>query len=154
MLKVVSNSTPIIALIRIGELNLLEKIFKKIVIPKSVNEEITVKDKIGYSELENKKWIQVLDVKDILAVDLLRENLDKGESEAIILAKEIDAEILLIDEKAARKHLKMLNINFIETLGILKLLKERNFINETKSYVDRLIKSGFRISKKLYNLVI
>lgn len=56
-MKVVSNSTPIIGLIRIGELDLLEKIFKKIIIPKSVYEEITVKDKIGYRELKNKKWL-------------------------------------------------------------------------------------------------
>lgn len=81
---------------------------------------------------------------------LLRDEFGKGESEAIVLAQEIMADYVLIDEKPAIRKLSMLNIPRIGTMGIILVAKEKGIIKEVKPYLDRLIKSGFRIDENLY----
>lgn len=153
-MTIVSNSSPIISFIRIGELHLLKELYNEIIVPGMVYKELTVKNKTGSEEIAKNKWIRIAEIEDKLAASILQQSLDKGESEAIILTREINADALLIDEKAARKYLKMLDIEFIGTLGILVLMRQVGIINDTKSYVDKLISKGFRISNQLYKKLI
>jgi predicted nucleic acid-binding protein len=85
----VSNSTPLIALSKIGKLNLLREYFEKISIPKAVYDEVVVKGGVlyGAEEVAEADWIMVEDVGNSLAVESLSIYLDAGESEAIVLAK-------------------------------------------------------------------
>lgn len=84
--KVVSNTGPIIALAHIGQIDILRRIFGQVLIPTAVRAEI--QDEISLAALSKADWIIIGEAKDTLAVQLLREELDAGESEAIILAKE------------------------------------------------------------------
>jgi len=90
---VVSNTSPLIALSNIGELDLLRFLFERIIIPRGVAEEFgeTLPD-----------WIEVRDVQNRIVVDLMRERLHKGEAEAIALAIELNADLVIIDDKSAR----------------------------------------------------
>lgn len=86
---VVSNTSPLIVLSNIGEFELLHFLFGRVTIPKSVAEEFG--DPIP-------EWIEVREVKNKILLNLLRERLHKGEAEAIALAIELEAELVIIDD--------------------------------------------------------
>ena len=112
---VVSDTSPISNLITVGKLNLLRKVFKNIVIPVKVREVI---DKlknfdINLSEFNNSEWIQVKDVDNKNLVKTLQLVVDKGESEAIALALELNADFILIDERKGRMVAEKLGIKAV-----------------------------------------
>jgi len=76
--------------------------------------------------------------------------LHRGELEVIIGAKESKVDIVIIDEKSARNFAETLLLKPLGTFGILKLAKQRGIIDNIKPYIDTLVKSNYRISKKLY----
>ena len=80
--------------------------------------------------------------------------LDLGESEAIVLANSIDADLIIIDERKARRIAKDIGLNVTGTLGILVEAKQRGLVKELKPLLDKLIKNEIRISKKLYQDIL
>lgn len=153
---VVSNSAPLISLSAIEKLPFLKTIWGKIHIPKSVYKEVVDfgEGRPGEQEVMNADWIETKEVKDRLAVELLRDEFDEGESETIILAKEMNADYVLIDERPACKKALYLGLSKIGTLGILLLAKEEGLIEEVKKYIDELKSKGFRMSKQVYYEVL
>ena len=100
----VSNSGPLIALAAVGKLELLHSLFGRICIPEAVYEEVVVRGqgRPGSLEVSVATWIETRAVTDTFSVSLLREELGVGESEAIVLAQELGARYLLLDDEAAR----------------------------------------------------
>lgn len=99
---VVSNTTPLIGLASIQRFNLLHQIFGKIYIAQAVYDEATVSGReVGGAkkEVSVASWIETVNVKDRLAVEVLLDELDLGEAETIILAREMGAAWVLMDEK-------------------------------------------------------
>ncbi len=148
-LLVVSNSSVIIALARICRLDLLEKLFKKVIIPEAVWKEVGVEGKSGHEKILRAEFIRVARVHNKRLTLLLKEFVDEGEAEAITLALEVNADVLLIDDRDARDLAKKLGLQVMGTLGVLALAKYRRLFQEAKSIIDELIKSGFWISKKI-----
>ena len=101
-------------------------------------------------------WLDVVVVKNRLAVEELQNSgkLDLGESEAIVLAEEMNAEQLLIDEKAARQVAKSRNLPLIGTMGILLLGKRQGYIENVKDILEQMQQQGTRISNHLYTQVL
>ena len=99
---IISDTTPLISLLKIGRLELLKHLFGEIQIPYSVYRELTLNDKFKQEAIEilQSEFIQKVDVRDKKSVVLLRRatGLDEGESEAIILSDEMKADILLMDD--------------------------------------------------------
>jgi len=93
VMKVVSNSTPLIALARISRLDLLRDIFDSIIILHAVYQEVVLEGagRPGMREVKAAPWIKTIEVQNHLAVALLKTDLDAGEAEAVVLAKEIGA---------------------------------------------------------------
>ena len=89
-------------LLKINKLSILKELFEKIVVPETVYKEITAKehDKLIFDKLE---WIKVRSARNIEMTALLEKLIDSGEAEAIVLARELSA-ILLIDDAKARKY--------------------------------------------------
>ena len=85
-MTVVSNAGPLIALAQIDQLNLSEDLFAAVSIPVAVHHEMTVAAEglVGSDDVRSADWIEVIDVGDRMAVEMLRERLDLGESEAVI----------------------------------------------------------------------
>lgn len=151
---VVSNSTPLIALSMIGRLELLKEYFKEIYIPPEVYREVVVlgNRRPGSDSVSSADWIKVKKVKNIIAVDSLAINLDRGESEAITLAREID-DLIIMDDGQARKAGKLMGLKITGTIGILLMAASDNKI-EFKENLDLLISSGFRLAENEYKRVI
>ena len=117
-MKVVSNTTPIISLSSVGRLDILRQLFNEIIIPESVYAEIKAKKKYGYDEIES-GFIKVKSIKGKIYTDLLMSQLDMGEAETIILAKEINADYVIIDENIGYKIARNSGLNVIRTLSII-----------------------------------
>jgi len=142
---VVSNTSPLIVLSNTGELDLLRFLFGRIAIPRGVAEE--------FGE-QLPEWIEVKDVQNQVVVSLLREKLHKGESEAIALAVELNAELVIIDDKTARNTASYLGLNVIGTAGLILLGKKKGYYKEIKPVVDNLTKKGFRLSNDVMEQIL
>jgi uncharacterized protein len=152
---VVADSGPLIALASIEQFDLLRLLFSKISIPKAVREEvIATQEKLpGAEEVANATWIQVLDIRDTTAVQILRDRLDIGESQAIVLSIELRADLLVIDEARGRRVADAHGLNKTGTLGILVMAKRLGLIRSVVPLLDDLLIKGFRMSVELYNTI-
>ncbi len=105
MLKLVSNSSPIIHLARIDKLELLKDFFETVIVPEAVHRECIVegKERAEVTLIRNTDWLKILQVNDKKLVRLLQSSIDDGESEAITLALEIGADLILLDDSDARE---------------------------------------------------
>lgn len=145
---VVADSSPLIAFSRIGRLELINKLFGEIIIPDAVYDELTA----GEHEFSC-DWIKRKKVTDKNLVKILSAKLDQGESEAIALAMELNADILIIDEKPGRRMAMHTGLNVTGTVAILVRLARSGKIN-IKEELDNLIKNDFRLSNGLYQRCI
>lgn len=153
---VVSNTTPLISLFKIGQIDILKILFKKVYIPTAVYKEIAVLGKGKHSSdvLDTLDYIKVQDAQNKLAVDLLQSQLDYGEAEAIVLANELNADILILDEKKARKVAQANLQKVIGTIGLLQIAKDKGIIPNMKICLDALISNNIWIEQKLYKAVL
>jgi len=142
MLKTVSNTTPIISLLKISKLNILQEMYGEIYVPEAVYKEVeSGKNKDYYCDLKRTDWIKIKAIKD--KKDLNRFiDLDQGEAEAIILSTELNAGLLIIDEKPGRLHAKHIGLNITGTIGVLLKAKSIGIIEAIKPYNFRASKSG------------
>ncbi len=153
--SIVSNSTPLVALARIRRFHLLSELFNIINIPQAVYHEVVVagKGRPGAAEVENADWIIQHHVKNSDLVTFLRISLDAGEAEVIALAKELNADLVLLDDSDARSIARSVGISFTGTIGILlRYYQGRNA--DFKDALDELLMQGFRLSKETYIKVL
>lgn len=147
-MKIVSDSSPLIALAKIGRLNLLEH---EIIVPKAVFEEITRSRREYARKLYTWGKNRVSVVKNRQAVEYLELVLDRGEAEVIVLAEELKADAVLIDDLKARKTANLRGLTVVGTIGVLLDAKERGLVDDVKPLLDELIRKKIRISRELYN---
>lgn len=146
-MEIVSNSSPLIALAKIGMLDVLSGV----IIPKAVFDEITKPEKEYAKELYEWGKNKVTEVKNRKAVEYLELIIDGGEAETIVLAEELNADAVLIDDLKARKIAKFKGLNVIGTIGVLLNAKDKGLISEVKPLLEALTKRKIRISKELYD---
>jgi predicted nucleic acid-binding protein len=149
---VVANAGPLIALARIGHFNLLQSLYKQLYVPPAVLNEVMISGRgyPGADEVGLVTWIQTVNVQDKTAVQLLQERLDTGESEAIVLALELKADLLLIDEARGRRVAEARDLNKSGTIGALVLAKKRGLAPKMTPLLNALLASGFHIGEDLY----
>lgn len=149
MLRVVSNTTPIISLLKLDRLELLQKLYNQINIPKADFNEIEAgKNKAYYKDLSKIAWININPIQDTNALKYFLD-LDDGEAEAIILATEIEADLIIIDEKLGRFHAKHADLKITGTIGILIKAKKEGYLKEIKPLLDELTEKNVWISENL-----
>ncbi|MBU1205788.1 MAG: DUF3368 domain-containing protein [Proteobacteria bacterium] len=148
MQKVVSNSSPIIHLAKIGKLSLLREYFNTIMVPESVFKECVAegKDRKEVEAIKKAEWIRVAEVQDKKLVKLLQSSLDNGESEAIALSLESGADLILLDDSDAREKARIYGLTVAGTLGVLLRAKKDRKISSLKENIIKLRESGFWVS--------
>lgn len=153
-MKIVSDASVLIGLSSIGKLRLLQERFPQgLLIPEAVRREVVDEGegRPGTREISQAKWIEVQRVGDSRIVDLLRTEFDEGEAEAIALAHEVGAEIILLDERDARRAAKRMNLKVLGTVGVLIWARKVGKVMTLKEQLDALREYGkFRISQALY----
>lgn len=155
---VVSDTSPITNLAAVGLLDILHQLYDRVIIPQAVYDEMA---SLNYSvpgalEVQTLSWIDSQPVSDLTRSIELQNQLDIGEAEAIILALELQADLLLIDERKGRKVAAQCGVKKINgLLGVLLEAKQKKLISEIKPIVDALIDhQNFRISDRLYSRVL
>lgn len=154
-MTVISDTTPIISLIKINRLDLLQKLFGEILIPEAVYRELTTNIifKNEADIVKESDFLQTTSVQNRKALEVLQAagGLDDGESEAIILADEVNSDALIIDERKGRKVAQKLGIKITGTVGVLLQAHDENLItsDEIKAYLEQLKNSNIRLSDSL-----
>jgi predicted nucleic acid-binding protein len=141
-LKVVSDSSPIIAFSNIGKLHILKELFGRIAIPQGVRDEICEGQRFQIED-----WIDVVEIKDHGLYKMFRGGLDHGESEALVLYFEANMELLLLDDGEARKVAASLDMKITGSAGLLLLAKRKGLVSSVAAELGALEKNGaFRLS--------
>jgi len=154
--KVVSNSSPLIHLAKIGKLDLLKHLFSEIIVPEAVYRESVVEgrnrnDAVKIAEAE---WIRVQKIKNDKLKRAFMMEIDEGEAEAIVLALEESADLTILDDYEARRIARTFGLKVTGTIGILIRAKYEGRIRNLKDEIDRLMKTGFWIDKELYKRIL
>lgn len=156
---IISDTSVITNLAAINHLQLLPQLYKHIIIPTAVYRELADIDPPvpGTKEVQSAQWIEVKSVATPTIVQQLQQDLklDPGESEAIALALELHADLLLIDERRGRAEANRLGLRITGLLGILVEAKQRQYISAVKPLMDNLVAMAqFRIAPQLYKRIL
>lgn len=154
MRKIIVNSTPLIILGKIDELEILKNLYGEIIIPQAVFEEVTSKNDFAREKILKSSWIKILEVQDKANRKIYQTKLHDGEVEVMMLAKEISADLLIIDDNAAKKTAKFLEFKVTGTLGILLKAKSEKIISEVKPILEKMLEKNFYISEEISKLVL
>ena len=157
---IVSDTSPITNLAAISQLDLLQKLYTRIIIPIAVYNEMVKVDKIvpGAVEVQTLPWIQkqaVIDSQRVILIQETQGSIDLGEAEAIVLALELKADLLLMDERRGRIVATSYGLQITGLLGVLLQAKRKMLIPSVKVLMDQLMEQAdFRVSSKLYTTII
>jgi predicted nucleic acid-binding protein len=151
-MSVVSNSSPLIALAVIGSLDLLQALYGEIHIPEEVFTEVVIRGagRPGASEVAGARWIvRHALVNRLVVAQLLDSGIDAGESEAIALATELSARLLILDERRGRSVARERNLLVTGTLGVLIAAKYSGLVPAIKPLLDGLLVAGVYLDAQL-----
>ena len=137
---IISDTSCLILLNNIGELQLLQKLYSEIITTQ------IVADEFG-SHLPD--WINIQNPNDTEIQVVLNAALDKGEASALALALEQEDCLLIIDELKGRKLARQLGITITGTLGVLAQAKHNGYIPMLKPLLDKVKRTDFRLSERL-----
>ena len=157
---VVSDTTPLISLLKINQLDLLEKLFGEVLIPEAVFNELTVDERFQLEAqlIRQKEFIAVKPVNNLESVSILKRatGLDQGESEAIVLTDELKADLLLMDEAKGRNVSAQMGLRIMGTIGILIAAYEEYELtaDEVRECVDGLQRAGRHIGQRHYQMLL
>lgn len=143
---VVADTTPVNYLILIGEIDVLAKLYGRVVIPQAVHEELTR----SRAPASVRAWIETppawLEILSPATVsDIALAKLDAGERDAIALAEELFADQLIVDELLARREAERRGLSIIGTVGVLREAAEEGLL-DLRAAVERLRQTSFHIS--------
>ena len=157
---VISDTTPLISLLKIGRLDLLERLFEQVYIPSAVFNELTADERfrLEAEQIKNKQYIIIKCVNNSESVSILKRatGLDQGESEAIVLSDEMKADLILMDEAKGRTVSAQLGIRIMGTIGVLIIAYEEGFLSssEVRECVEGLKRAGRHIGERHYQMIL
>jgi predicted nucleic acid-binding protein len=137
---IISDTTCLVLLDKIGELELLKKLYQEVAITTTIFEEF--KKPIPY-------WINIQNPSNNNYFLSLSEMVDPGEASAIALSVEIENSILILDDLKARKLASELQLKYTGTIGILLLAKNKGLINDFNRVIEKIQETNFRLSNAI-----
>lgn len=151
-MKAVVNATPLISLAVLGRLPLLKEIFGEVIVPRTVYREVVQSGagKPGADALAEANWLKVVAVDVSITIEPLLLGLDVGELEVLLLARQIEADWVIIDERLARRVAFALDLPVKGTLGILLAAVLARLLSKQEALDDlhKLLERGIRIAPR------
>lgn len=155
MLKVIVNSTPIIVLCGIGKLDILRELYGEVTIPTAVYREVTAMEDSACMQVRNAgSWIHVESIRDDTEKKMYKAKLHAGEVEVMILAQEQKADLVIIDDNAAKKTAKYLGLPVTGTLGILLKAKRQGIVQRMDTLLVEMKGNGFYLDSRVEAFVL
>lgn len=146
MLKVIiSDTSCLILLDNIGELDLLHKLYGTII--------TTTEVKLEFGK-ELPIWFEIIEPKNKNYQSLLENTVDKGEASTIALAVEYDDCLLIIDDLKGRKFALQLGLHIIGTMGVIVDPKLSGIINSIKPFIQKIRNTNFRITEEIEKIML
>jgi len=142
---IISDTSCLIILTKIGEIDLLRQLYKTVTITQDIS--------LEYGE-NLPDWFEVQQVKDHYRQQLLEMQVDKGEASAIALALETSDNIVILDDWKARKVAERLGLSVTGTLGVIIKARNTGIIPSIKPYLDKIRETNFRISEELEQIAL
>jgi predicted nucleic acid-binding protein len=142
---IISDTSCLLILTKIGELDLLNQLYKTVIITQDIL--------LEYGE-NLPDWIEVQQVRDNYRQQLLEMQIDKGEASAIALALETTDNIVILDDWKARKVAERLGLSVTGTLGVIIKAKNSGMLSSIKPYLDKIRETNFRISEELEQIAL
>lgn len=156
---IVSDTTPIITLMKMGHLDILKQLYGKVLIPNAVYMELTVNEKFvaEASQVMDSDFLEVEKVDNEVAVTILQEvsGLDAGESEAIVMANSRKANLLVMDEHKGRSVAKKMGLPITGTIGLLLKAFDEGMLTaeDIEKCIERLKETNVRIGEGLFDIM-
>lgn len=153
---IVSNTGPLIALSLVERLDILRRIFSRVVISQAVHEEILegAQKGVGIKAYLRADWIEVHNVTAPQDV-LLRNVLDSGEASVVQLSREIGSDYLLIDERKGRKIARSIyGIRVVGTARIIVEARKRGLVSDARKLINDMRAGGYWIHEDIVNRVL
>jgi predicted nucleic acid-binding protein len=146
MREAVSNTSPLLYLHQLRQLELLEQLYGKIIVPAGVVTELAAGKALGHDvpDVKAVSWIEMVQVPsaDLL---LLATDLGNGEREAIALAQQRNIRVLL-DDALARRHADLMGVRVTGTLGVLLKAKRAGHLPSIAGLIEQLTALGFYLA--------
>ena len=142
---IISDTSCLILLDKIGELEILNKLFGTIITTDEVSNEFG---------LPLPWWIKIQNPTDKIYQTIIEATLDKGEASAIALAIELDDCLLIIDDLKGRKFAYKIGLNIMGTIGVIVDAKLAGIIPSVKSILLKIKSTNFRITKELEAIIL
>ena len=150
---VIADTGPLIALARVGQLDLLRRLYGRVVVPPAVHTELAIdSNRPGAKALAGvfaAGWVVIEAVTDSSVRRELDQLLGPGEAQAIALAEQEDARFLLIDDARGRRTARSRGIPVVGVAGVLLVAKSRGELAAVGPVLDRLSNAGYRLSPRL-----
>ena len=152
----VLDSSALITLARIGRLDVLRQIAGSAHIPEAVFAEVVQRGQArpGSAEVAQAPWVARHQVQDQATVARLRARVGRGEAEAIVLARELQADALILDDATARRLAEAEGRNVFGLLGLLLHGKRTGVVEAVRPLLDEMIAAGFFIDDSLYRSIL
>ena len=154
-MKIVCNTSPLILLAKIHRLDTLNRLYSELLIPKAVADEIGIKpgkENDQVQALLKKGTLQLRQVSEKTLAELPID-LGRGEREAIALAIDSGADLVILDDRQGRLVSRDKGLSVTGTVGVLIEAKERGFIPSLRPEMDRLIEAGMWINEAFYHRI-
>jgi predicted nucleic acid-binding protein len=151
---VVADTTPVNYLILIGEIDVLAKLYGRVVIPKAVREELTrsrAPASVRAWIAQPPDWLEVLSPGTIS--DTALDKLDAGERDAIALAEQLSADQLIVDELLGRREAERRGLSVIGTIGVLREAADEGLL-DLRISIERLRQTSFHISPAILAILL
>ncbi|KAB8315430.1 DUF3368 domain-containing protein [Tolypothrix campylonemoides VB511288] len=146
---VVSDTSPICYLLLIDHIRILRELYGVVIIPQTVADELNASESPSVIRdwiAKPPDWLQIQPVETLQNVEL--EKLDPGEREAILLAEKLKADLVILDDKAARRVALKRDLRIIGLLGILKDAAKSGLL-DLRIVFDDLREVGFWVAPSL-----
>ena len=153
---VVADTSPINYLICIDEIGLLPMLFGQIVVPPAVLRELShsgAPERVRSWIAQPPAWLHVQAPAQTFDTAFLTASLDAGEQEALLLAIELSADRVIIDDMAARREAERLHLTVMGTIGILRAASALGLV-DLRDALTHLRRTSFHLSRKLFDLLV